>query len=220
MNRFFGKAKAKEPGPTMGDTISNTESRADSVDKKIQKLDVEIKKYGEQMRRMRPGRAQQLVKQKAMRLLKQKRQYENQHMNLQQQGFNMEQQAFAIQTVKDTQQTVNVMKQAKTELTKGMKKININDVENLQDDMEDLLEDSNEMQEILGRSYGVPDDVGDEDLEAELDMLADMDMDPSLLGEDLPDTGDSLLVGPTPDGALVTPAGPTSVDEFGLAELN
>ena len=40
--------------------------------------------------------------------------------------------------------------------------------------MEDLLEDANEIQEVLGRSYGVP-DVDEEDLEAELDALDDMD---------------------------------------------
>ena len=58
------------------------------------------------------------------------------------------------------------MKESKKELTKGMKKIDINGLEDLVDDMEDLMEDSNEMQEILGRSYGTPDDVCDEDLEA------------------------------------------------------
>jgi charged multivesicular body protein 5 len=41
----------------------------------------------------------------------------------------------------------------------------------MQDEMEDLLEMANEVQETIGRAYGVPDDIDDEELEAELDML-------------------------------------------------
>merc|ERR1712167_238675 len=67
MNRLFGKAKEKTPDPTIAETIANTEARGESVDKKIRKLDTEIRGYGEQMRKMRPGRARDMVKQKAMR---------------------------------------------------------------------------------------------------------------------------------------------------------
>ncbi|KAG5652661.1 hypothetical protein H0H81_004153 [Sphagnurus paluster] len=38
--------------------------------------------------------------------------------------------------------------------------------------MEDLLEQANEIQETLGRSYAVPDEIDEADLEAELDALA------------------------------------------------
>jgi hypothetical protein len=36
----------------------------------------------------------------------------------------------------------------------------------LQDEMEDLMEQANEVQESLGRSYNLPDDVDEADLEA------------------------------------------------------
>ena len=36
----------------------------------------------------------------------------------------------------------------------------------MQDEFEDMLEESNEIQEVLGRSYGVPEDVDEADLEA------------------------------------------------------
>jgi charged multivesicular body protein 5 len=35
-------------------------------------------------------------------------------------------------------------------------------------DMEDMLEQSNEIQEIMGRSYAVPDEIDEADLEAGL----------------------------------------------------
>jgi len=156
MNRLFGKAKPKAAAPTISDTISNTDSRIGSLEKQISKLDVDIKKYGEQMRKMKPGRSRDLVKQKAMRLLRQKRQYENQLDQMQQQSFNFTQQHMAIQSVKDTQAMVATMQASKKELQAGMKKINIDQVEDLQDEMEDLMEDTNEIQEILGRAYGTP----------------------------------------------------------------
>ena len=40
-------------------------------------------------------------------------------------------------------------------------------------DMEDLLEQSNEIQESLGRSYAVPDEIDEEDLEAGTSPVSD-----------------------------------------------
>lgn len=47
-----------------------------------------------------------MVKQKALRVLKQKRMYEQQRDNLAQQSFNMEQANYTIQSLKDTKTTV------------------------------------------------------------------------------------------------------------------
>ena len=45
MNRLFGKGKSKEPPPNLGDCVANVDSRAESVDKKIARLDAELRKY-------------------------------------------------------------------------------------------------------------------------------------------------------------------------------
>ena len=45
------------------------------MDEKITKLDAELSKYKEQIKRTRPGPAQEAVKARAMRVLKQKRMY-------------------------------------------------------------------------------------------------------------------------------------------------
>lgn len=39
-------------------------------------------------------------------------------------------------------------------------------LQDLQDDMEDMLELAGEVQETLGRAYGLPEDVDEDDLEA------------------------------------------------------
>lgn len=49
------------------------DSRASSLEQKIGKLEVELKKFKDQMVKMREGPAKNMVKQKALRVLKQKR---------------------------------------------------------------------------------------------------------------------------------------------------
>ena len=65
------------------------------MDKKIGRLDAELKKYREQMSKMRDGPAKNAVKQKALRVLKQKKSYEAQSENLRNQASNMEQTNYA-----------------------------------------------------------------------------------------------------------------------------
>merc|ERR1719502_1660527 len=92
------------------------------------------------------------------------------------QQFNMEQIMFAQEGLKETADTVAAMKDANKALKKQFKAININQVDSLQDDMSDLLEQAEEIQASLGRSYNT-DDIDEADLEAE---LAAMEDDPSL----------------------------------------
>lgn len=51
------------------------DSRAESIDKKIAQLDNELRKYKDQMKKMREGPAKNAVKQRALRLLKQRKMY-------------------------------------------------------------------------------------------------------------------------------------------------
>lgn len=47
--------------------------RGDTVDEKIKKLDGELFRYREQIKKTRPGPAQEAIKARAMRILKQKK---------------------------------------------------------------------------------------------------------------------------------------------------
>ena len=55
MNRLFGGAKKKAPPPNLTDAIGGVDSRAESIEKKIGKLELELKKYRDQMKKMRDG---------------------------------------------------------------------------------------------------------------------------------------------------------------------
>ncbi|XP_050941474.1 vacuolar protein sorting-associated protein 60.2-like [Cucumis melo] len=70
---------------------------------------------------------------------------------------------------------MSALKSANKELKGMMKTVSIQDIDNLQDEMMDLMDVSNEIQETLGRSYNVPDDIDEDELLGELDALeADM----------------------------------------------
>ena len=71
MNRLFGTRKAKTPN--LNDCIANVDSKLESVEKKVQQIDGELKKLKEQMSKMRDGPDKNSVKQKALRLLGQKK---------------------------------------------------------------------------------------------------------------------------------------------------
>ena len=99
------------------------------------------------------------------------------------------------------------------------KKLNIDKIDRLQDDMEDMLDMNNDIQEALGRQYDTP-DVDEADLEAELAALGDeleMDADSSFLDEALTTPG---IPSRDPGARDRQPAGSEiAVDEFGLPKV-
>ncbi|KAK1431394.1 hypothetical protein QVD17_07852 [Tagetes erecta] len=185
MKKVFGVKKDKTPPPSLNEASDRINKRGESVDEKIKRLDGELAKYKEQIKRTRPGPAQEAVKARAMRVLKQKRMYEGQRDMLYNQTFNLDQVAFASEGIKDAQQTMSALKSANKELKGMMKTVKIQEIDNLQDDMIDLMEVSNEIQESLGRNYNVPDDIDEEDLMGELDAL-ELDMGLETEGEGVP----------------------------------
>ncbi|KAI0796865.1 Snf7 family [Abortiporus biennis] len=171
MNRIFGSSSSKKPKPSLQDAILATDTRMSSIEVKIKKLDGELARYKEQMAKLRNGPGKNAIQERALRTLKQKRMYENQMAQLTQQTFNMESAAIATENLRNTMATVDAMKVANKELRKQYGKIDIDKIENIHYEMEDLLEQANEIQESLGRSYAVPDEIDEADLQAELDAL-------------------------------------------------
>jgi charged multivesicular body protein 5 len=218
MRRIFGSGQPKAPPPNLSDAISTIEGRSESMEKKISKLDAELVQLKDQMKKMREGPSKNLVKQKALRILKQKRMYEGQKDQLNQQTFNMEQSNFAIQGMKDNQITVAAMADGLKTMKNEYKKLNIDKIDRLQDDMEDMLDMNNDIQEALGRQYDTP-DIDEADLEAELEALGDelqMDGDSSFLDDALSTPGVPTGV---PGHRDTNPASDIAVDEFGLPKV-
>ncbi|KAJ4978041.1 hypothetical protein NE237_008821 [Protea cynaroides] len=227
MKKIFGVKKDKEPPPSIQDASDRINKRGDTVDEKIKKLDAELTRYREQIKKTRPGPAQEAVKARAMRVLKQKRMYEGQRDMLYNQTFNLDQVSFAAEGLKDAQQTMTVLKSANKELKGMMKTVKIQDIDNMQDEMMDLMDVSTEIQESLGRSYNVPEDIDEEELMGELDALeSDMGMEtesdgmPTYLQPDREhDVEAELNLPPAPSGHAAMPPGrhdAQAEDELGL----
>jgi len=222
MHRLFGKQRAAgPPPPSLGDCAGNINQRIGALDVKIKQLEDELRKHKEALKKAK-GPTAENIKRRAMEVLKRKRMYEQQRDQMAGQAFNVESTAFALESIKDTQTTVAAMKLGAKQLKAENKKLNINEIENMQDDMTDLMEDMNEITDVLGRSYNTPEGLEDADLEAELACLgdelesADFDAAPSYLNSSsaLPSnpTG-SILPGNVPGGAVSVNA---NVDEYGL----
>lgn len=185
MKRVFGVKKETAPSLSVEEATERINKRGDNIDDKIKKLDVELVKYREQIKRTRPGPAQEAIKARAMRVLKQKKMFEGQRDQIYSQTFNLEQVSFATEGIKDAQQTMSAMKAANKELKGTMKTLKINDIDKMQDEMMDLVDYSNEIQESLGRSYSVPDDIDEDELLGELSALEE-DMGSEAVSDGVP----------------------------------
>eukprot|EP00668_Euglena_longa_P028723 GGOE01036040.1.p1 GENE.GGOE01036040.1~~GGOE01036040.1.p1 ORF type:complete len:226 (+),score=35.37 GGOE01036040.1:587-1264(+) len=172
MKRLFG-TKKQSTAPSLSDTSEILEKRGDHLDAKISKLEKELLGYKEQLKKTCPGPGQRRIKEKAMQVLKQKKMYEQQRDVLANQQWNMDQLQFATETTKATIEQVGCMKESARALQREMKKVDIASIEELQDSLADLYEDSKEIQDIMGRAYGVPEDIDEDDLEAEFAALGE-----------------------------------------------
>jgi len=185
------------------DSIVQVDSRIESIDIKLAKLNGELSTYQQKLSRMPNGPGKSALKQKAIKILQQRKQYEAQKDQLQQQSWNMEQAGMMQDNLKNTMATVDAMKTTQKELRKQYGKINIDKIEKMQDEMADLMDIGNDIQESISRSYDVPEDVDEAELDAELEAL----------GEEVEFGGESIGEGATPGFLKESADLPQFVDE-------
>ncbi|KAK7733096.1 Vacuolar protein-sorting-associated protein 60 [Cytospora paraplurivora] len=196
MNRLFGTAP-KGPKPTLNSAIGNVDARISSIDVKLASLNAELSTYQTKLSRMREGPGKTALKQKALKVLQRRKAYEAQRDQLQSQVWNMEQAGMMQDNLKNTMTTIDAMKTTQKELRKQYGKVDIDRIERMQDEMADLMDVGNEIQESLARSYDVPEDVDEAELDAELEALgAEVDLErefgggealPSFMQDEVPD---------------------------------
>lgn len=172
MNRLFGTKNAA-PKPSLNDAISSIDERIGSFDVKLSKINAELAAYQHKMARMKDGAGKNALKQKALKLLRQRKQIEAQKDQLENQLWNMTQALMTTDNLKNTVITMDAMKSANKSLKASYGKIDIDKIEQLQDEMLDLIDKLNELQESLSMSYDAPDDILELELDAELDALGD-----------------------------------------------
>ena len=151
---------------------------------------------------MRDGPGKTAIKQKAIKILQQRKMYESQKDQLTQQSWNMEQAGMMQDNLKNTMATVDAMKTTQKELKKQYGKVDIDKIERMQDEMADLMEVGNDIQESISRSYDVPEDVDEAELDAELEAL----------GEEV-DFGESIGESAVPSYLAESAGPPQFIDE-------
>ena len=214
MNRLFGSTSSAKPKPTLQDAITATDGRIDGIQVKVKKLDGELTRYRDQLKRMKggPGKVRSLLctslsacvrltcssrfydhhypsrlQSRSVHCVSSSRRrsesqqqawigtvliecslisYESQMEQLQQQTFNMEQASMTTENLRNTMATVDAMKTANKEMKKQYGKLDVDKIESLHYEMEDLMEAANEVQESMSRTYGVPEELDEADLQA------------------------------------------------------
>ncbi|KAF2154671.1 hypothetical protein K461DRAFT_99997 [Myriangium duriaei CBS 260.36] len=172
MNRLFG-SRNTAPKPSLNDAIGNVQTRLDSIDVNISKLNAELQTYQQKLSRMRDGPGKNAIRSRAKALLERRRQYESQKDQLMSQSWNMEQAGMMQDNLRNTMATVDALKTTTKELKKQYGKVDIDKIERLQDEMADLMDVGNEIQESISRSYEVPEEVDEAELDAELEALGE-----------------------------------------------
>ena len=172
MNRLFG-SKNTAPKPTLQSAISNVDTRVDSIEVKLAKVNAELTGYQQKLAKMRDGPGKQAIKAKALKVLQRRKMYEGQREQLQQQSWNMEQAGMMQDNLKNVMTTVDAMKTTNKALKQQYGKINIDKIEQMQDEMADLMEVGNEINESISRAYDVPEDVDEAELDAELEAMGE-----------------------------------------------
>lgn len=182
MNRLFGSGgKNAAAKPTLGSAVTSVNGRIESLDAKLATINAELGTYQAKLARMRDGPGKTALKQKALKVLQRRKQYEAQRDQLESQVWNMEQAQTMQDNLKNVMTTVDALQTTNKELRKQYGKVDLDKIERLQDEMADLLDVSNEIQESLSRSYDVPEDVDEAELDAELEALGqDAELDGAL----------------------------------------
>ncbi|CAG9467437.1 unnamed protein product [Pedinophyceae sp. YPF-701] len=193
----------------MGERVKTLEAR-------IKELDKKLVQHREAIKRTRPGPGQEVAKKRALQVLKQKRMYEQQMEQVMQQQFNVEATQFATEQVKDSVTQVEAMRAAQVEFKAAVnsKELDLSEIDKFQDEMADLMDYQREIQDALGRSYDLPDEVDESELMGELEALeAEMgetsleetaDGVPSYLADlpELPEAGENQAEEEAPQPAM------------------
>lgn len=168
---------------------------------KISTLNAELQTHSARLSRLRPGTpGHSAARQKALKLLTQRKQLDAQRDQLTQQSFNMSQAQDMTANLQNVMTTVDALKTTNKTLKKQYGKVDIDKIEQLQDEMQDLMEVGREIQDSISRAYDVPEDVDEDELDAELEMLGEEMQFESAMGESeglpgfmVPEAGDGQV---------------------------
>lgn len=183
--RLFGLGRRNKDAAAAPLTTQQYQQRMDArtsaADDKLRALDEEVARHKRQMEAVPHGSAAyRAARTRALQCLRRKRLYERQYDTYAQQSYRMEQVHFAQASMSDAREMHELNRRTGREMRASLRRMpDVDKMEAAMDELGDVMEDTSELQELLGRSSaycidGV-DDMDEEELEGELDGLeADM----------------------------------------------
>ncbi|GAW82668.1 vacuolar-sorting protein SNF7 [Plasmodium gonderi] len=176
--KFFKPKK----DPTLDEAYGNMDKSVKSIDENIEKYNKElniIKQKIEEEKKKKPMNQHVInnLRNKAAVIIKRKKTYENNKENTLGIQFNIDQIKFANDNVQMSIDTCKALENTSKILKKNIKKVNINKIEKLQDDLFDYMEEAKEIGEILSSSYDIPLELDENEIDAELSLIEDSILD-------------------------------------------
>ncbi|ELP89991.1 charged multivesicular body protein, putative [Entamoeba invadens IP1] len=192
LNRFIGKKDVV----SVDETRATLESRSESLSKKSQELDAEIRKNLE-LSRKSSGAESTRYRQKALLLLRQKKQVDQHRDMSDKYNMNLQNMQFEVEKMQDYQKIYQAMEQSNQQMQALSRQFDLNGIEDVQDKMANFAEDQNDFGEIL-----MQDTTG---------------MDEAALDDELAEMGDDMFDGdikiPEENTVMDFPKVPSSTQE-------
>ena len=164
--------RKKEPAVTPEEFQQRMEARGEGANEKVMNIERELAKYKQQMRAAPKGSAAyRTAESKALQCLRRRKLYQRQQEVYVNQSFTVDQVQYAKENLKMAKETRDQMKASKKELMRGLRKTDVGKLEDVAYELEEVLQDTREVQEVLGRPYHMDTEMDDEDLLEELDAL-------------------------------------------------
>ena len=147
MDRLFGAKKKEAPkvaAPSLQDTSSKLGDRHKVVNAKVEECNQELAKIKQQMKTAK-GTQYKALQQKALNILRRRKMYDAQAGNLLNQQFNIDQVQFCSESIQDTINIYSTLKEATDVQKQEMKKLDMDKMEDLFDDLQDMMADQEEI---------------------------------------------------------------------------
>ncbi|CAK9019674.1 unnamed protein product, partial [Durusdinium trenchii] len=166
-----GRQSKPDEAPAPSSLQELGEDAATNLDQKIEEIGVKIQKAEEEARQwVAQQSTNPTAKARAMQALKRKKLYEQQRDQLVNTQFNVENLAFQQDQAEITAQTVLAMKKATEQLKDQQKRMGVEDVDKLTDDMADIQAEMKDIQAALAAPSALG-ATGEDEAEAELQAL-------------------------------------------------
>ncbi|KAI8618739.1 Snf7-domain-containing protein [Chytriomyces sp. MP71] len=175
--RLFGVAKAKA---TPKDAIVKLRESLEMLEKREKYLNTKVESE------LKVAKANAAKNKKvALMALKKKKAYENQIDKIMGSRMTLEQQMMALETANVNLETMGAMKSA-AEALKGIHgNLDINKVEDTMEDIRDQMDLANEINDAIAQPVNFGTEFDEDELDAELELLAQEELDATLLNTGL-----------------------------------